>query len=203
MVNAILMLTIDLLMKVYGCKAAKAELWLPYLQSAARFADVDQDRNRLACFLAQIGHESGRLRYTREIWGPTKQQLRYEYGTPLAKTLGNFAPGDGKRYMGRGLIQITGRMNYRVTAAQMHAAVEAEYSGEGSPIEVPDFEAAPEALERPVWAAMSAALFWRQRKLNTCADSHDFITMTKRINGGINGLADRQALYGSALGALI
>ena len=197
------MLTTGLLMKVYGGKAAKAQLWLPYLESATRFAEVDADHNRLACFLAQIGHESGRLRYTREIWGPTQQQLRYEYGTPLAKTLGNFEPGDGKRYMGRGLIQITGRLNYRVATAKMRAAVEEEYSQAGSPIEVPDFEANPEMLERPFWAAMSAALYWRQRKLNTYADKHDFVTLTRRINGGINGLADRQALYGVALGALI
>ncbi|HEX8963342.1 MAG TPA: glycoside hydrolase family 19 protein [Rhodocyclaceae bacterium] len=197
------MLTVSLLMKIYGCKAEKAERWLPYLQSATRFADVDRDPNRLSCFLAQIGHESGRLRYTREIWGPTAQQRRYEYGTPLARTLGNFEPGDGKRYLGRGLIQITGRMNYRVMTQQMSTAVEAEYSGEGSPIDVPDFEESPEALERPFWAAMSAALFWRQRRLNTFADAHDFVTMTRRINGGINGLADRQALYGAALGALI
>ena len=203
MVNAVLMLTTSLLMKVYGCNASKAELWLPHFESATRFAGTDADQNRLACFLAQIGHESGRLRYTREIWGPTSQQLRYEYGTPLARTLGNFQPGDGRRYMGRGLIQITGRMNYRIATARMRAVVEEEYSQEGSPIEVPDFEASPADLERPLWAAMSAALYWRQRDLNSFADRHDFVTLTRRINGGINGLADRQALYGVALGALI
>lgn len=197
------MLTASLLIKVFGCKAERAKTWLPHLEAAARFADVDEDQNRLACFLAQLGHESGRLRYTREIWGPTAQQLRYELGTPLARTLGNFEPGDGKRYMGRGLIQVTGRANYRLAAARMRIAVEDEWSQEGTPIDVPDFEAEPEALERPFWAAMSAALYWRVRKLNGFADRRDFVTLTRRINGGINGLADRQALFSAAFAALI
>ncbi len=63
---------------------------------------------RAAAFLAQVGHESGQLRYLREIWGPTPAQVRYEGRADL----GNAQPGDGKRFMGRGLIQITGRKNY-------------------------------------------------------------------------------------------
>lgn len=197
------MLTASLLIKIYGCKTGQAASWLAHLDAAAKFADVDDDNNRLACFLAQLGHESGRLRYTREIWGPTAQQLRYDYGTPLARTLGNFQPGDGRRYLGRGLIQVTGRMNYQLTAARMRAMLDADCSADGTPVEVPDFEQNPELLELPFWAAMSAALFWRLRKLNNFADRHDFITLTRRINGGINGLADRQALYSLALGALV
>lgn len=193
------MLTTSLLVSLFGCTTSKADFWLPHLQSATAFADVAEDANRLACFLAQVGHESGRLRYVREIWGPTAQQLRYEPGTTLAKTLGNVEPGDGKRYMGRGLIQITGRANYRATTDNMRAAIQ-ELGN--SATEVPDFEAAPEMLETPLWAAMSAALFWRQRKLNTLADARDFVTLTKRINGGTNGLADRQALYAAATSAL-
>jgi putative chitinase len=193
------MLTTSLLVNLFGCTTSKADFWLPHLQSATAFADVAEDANRLACFLAQVGHESGRLRYVREIWGPTAQQLRYEPGTTLAKTLGNVEPGDGKRYMGRGLIQITGRANYRATTDNMRAAIQ-ELGN--SATEVPDFEAAPEMLESPLWAAMSAALFWRQHKLNALADARDFVTLTKRINGGTNGLADRQALYAAASAAL-
>lgn len=182
---------------------ALAESWSPFLAAAARFCDVDEDPYRLACFLAQIGHESGRLRYTREIWGPTPQQLRYDYGTPLAAKLGNFQPGDGKRYMGRGLIQITGRMNYHVTTDQMKDYLKSESAaGEGIP-DVPDFEASPEKLEQPLWASLSGALYWKIKKLNVFADRRDFVTLTQRINGGINGLADRQALFAAAFGALV
>lgn len=197
------MLSEPLLMKVYGCKLDRAALWAPHLQAAARLCDVDEDRNRLACFLAQVGHESGRLRYTREIWGPTAQQRRYEYGTPLAMSLGNFRPGDGKLFMGRGLIQITGRINYHVTTQRMRDALKEGTSDTRDFPEVPDFENEPEALERPIWAALSAALFWKLHTLNTFADRHDFVTLTRRINGGINGLADRQALFATAFSALL
>lgn len=197
------MLSAYVLIKTYGCSTAKANAWLPHLHAAAKFSDVDEDKNRLACFLAQIGHESGRLRYTREIWGPTAQQARYEPDTSLSRTLGNFQSGDGKLYMGRGLIQITGRLNYHATTQQMRGALAADTPGNAAPIATPDFEAQPELLEQPLWAAMSAALYWRQRKLNTYADRHDFVTLTRRINGGLNGLADRQALYSAAFGALV
>jgi putative chitinase len=197
------MISPALLVKVYGCKVDRAELWTPFLQAAARLCDVDEDNNRLACFLAQIGHESGRLRYTREIWGPTKQQLRYEPGTPLAQRLGNFRAGDGKLFMGRGLIQITGRSNYHVTTLQMKKTLEESTSSGANYPDPVDFEAEPAALERPLWAALSAGLFWRIHKLNTHADRHDFVTLTRRINGGINGLAERQALFATAFGSLI
>lgn len=199
------MLTTAVLVRTYGCKAATAQAWLPLIEAASRFCEVDRDANRLAAFLAQVGHESGRLRYTREIWGPTAQQLRYEYGTPLAKQLGNFRPGDGARYRGRGLIQVTGRLNYQLTTRQMQEAFarHASLPDLGAAAAIPDFEAEPEALERPLWAAMSAALYWLTRRLNVPADAHDFVTLTRRINGGINGLADRQALYAAAFAALV
>ena len=151
---------------------------------------------------------SSDLHYTREIWGPTAQQLRYEYGTPLAKQLGNFRAGDGARYRGRGLIQVTGRLNYQLTTRQMqeefarHASLP-ELGAAGAGGGIPDFEAEPEALERPLWAAMSAGLYWLTHRLNVPADTHDFVTLTRRINGGINGLADRQALYAAAFAALV
>ena len=197
------MLSTSVLINTYRCKLSTAQAWAPVLGAAARFCDADLDSNRLACFLAQVGHESGRLRYTREIWGPTAQQLRYDYGTTLAKTLGNFRPGDGKLFMGRGLIQITGRLNYRMASLRMKKFLSQHAADKAAIPEVPDFEEAPTELERPYWAAMSAALYWNTRNLNTYADAHDFVGLTHRINGGINGLADRQALYAAAFSSMI
>lgn len=124
-----------------------------------------------AAFIAQIAHESGQLRYTRELWGPTIAQTRYEGRTDL----GNVVYGDGKRFMGRGLIQVTGRSNY-------------VKCGFGIGL---DLIANPELLETPENASRSAAWFWFNAGLNQYADSGDFTTLTKRINGGLNGLADR------------
>ncbi|MGY2190485.1 glycoside hydrolase family 19 protein [Pseudomonas pergaminensis] len=137
---------------------------------------------RIAAFIAQVGHESGQLRYVREIWGPTAQQAGYEGRVDL----GNTVPGDGFKYRGRGLIQITGRAN--------NAAC-----GEALGL---DLINKPELLEQPQYAAMSAAWFWSTRGLNTLADQGEFLKITRRINGGLNGLADRQALYEKALKVL-
>lgn len=181
------------LQRVYGIRASLAVRWTPLVVKALTLSGCTTPK-RQAAWLAQIGHESGCLRYTREVWGPTKQQLRYELGTTLAKTLGNTQPGDGERYMGRGLIQITGRSNYRMCTERMAGLLEG--------VDVPDFEEQPELLERPDWAALTAALFWKQKNLNRFADSGDFVELTRRINGGFNGLAHRQHLFIAALGEL-
>ena len=130
---------------------------------------------RLPEFLAQIAHESGGFVYTREIWGPTPQQAKYEGRLDL----GNTEPGDGSRYKGRGLIQVTGRANYRAC---------------GLALDLPLLDQ-PELLEKPMPAARSAGWFWQSRKLDACVD---FEQMTRRINGGTNGLADRYAYLGRA-----
>lgn len=186
------MISPSLLTKVYGIKPSSATKWVKHIDAAVRFCDASEPK-RLAAFLAQIGHESGCLRYTREIWGPTDQQRRYDPVTTLAGRLGNIYPGDGKTYMGRGLIQTTGRANYAMTTVMLRKLL--------GPT-VPDFEADPLQLELPSWAALSAGLFWRVKGLNRFADTYDFLTLTRRINGGTNGLAHRQALYTQALGAL-
>lgn len=134
---------------------------------------------RVAAFIAQIGHESGQLRWVREIWGPTAQQLKYEGRADL----GNTEKGDGSKYRGRGLIQVTGRVNYKACGEALGL----------------DLINNPELLELPQHAAMSAAWFWSTRGLNTLADQGEFVKITRRINGGVNGLADRQALYEKAL----
>jgi len=130
---------------------------------------------RQSAFLAQILHESGRLKYVRELWGPTAAQKGYEFRADL----GNTEPGDGFKYRGRGLIQVTGRSNYALCGLALDLDL-LEY---------------PELLEQPVNACRSAGWFWSNHGLNELADAGDFLKITKRINGGTNGLADRQALY--------
>lgn len=181
------------LQRIMGIKPALAARWAPYIARALALSGCTTPQRR-AAWLAQVGHESGCLRYTRELWGPTAQQRRYEPPTSLAGRLGNTAPGDGTRYKGRGLIQITGRANYRLCAERMAGLV--------TGANVPDFEEQPELLERPDWAALSAALYWHTRNLNRWADSGDFAELTRRINGGYNGLAHRQHLHVAALAEL-
>lgn len=183
-------LTANHLQSLYGCAPQKAKRVLPAMLAALHLAQCDEDWNRTACFLAQIGHETGNLVYQREIWGPTKQQLRYEPKTTLSATLGNVFPGDGKRYMGRGWIQVTGRANYAMTTLDLRKLLGPE---------VPDFEADPAKLELPEWAAMSAGNYWLRKRLNRFSDSGDFAELTRRINGGYNGLPHRQTLYARAL----
>jgi putative chitinase len=133
---------------------------------------------RQAAFLAQVLHESGMLRYTTEIWGPTPAQARYEG----RKDLGNTEPGDGVRFMGRGLLETTGRANYDATGQALGV----------------DLLSDPEQLAQPELAARSAGWFWRVHGLNELADVGDFRRITLRINGGTTGLDERVALYARA-----
>ncbi len=136
----------------------------------------------LAQFLAQVMHESGGLRYVREIWGPTKAQKGYEG----RKDLGNTQPGDGKRFMGRDVIQVTGRSNYR----QLTAWVRKTF-GKG-----PDFEANPDLLESPEWLGIGAIWYFLTRKgLIDYARAGNIEMVTRRVNGGLNGYADRLHWY--------
>lgn len=178
-------MTPELLAQAAGIPVARAALWVGPLQSAALYAQLTTPK-RLAAFIAQVGHESAGFRYVREVWGNTPAQLRYEGRADL----GNKVPGDGKRYMGRGLLQVTGRANYRRVSERL--------SGMGAP----DFEQCPLALEEPQWAALSAADYWLDRQLNRYADAEDWRGLTKRINGGYNGLADRLARHERAKAAL-
>ncbi len=107
------MLTSDELRSIMpGLPAAKSAAFLPPLDAAMTEFAIDAPA-RAAAFLAQLAHESGQLRFMEEIWGPTAQQLRYEPASSLATSLGNTQAGDGKRFKGRGPIQITGRANYQ------------------------------------------------------------------------------------------
>ncbi|NNB12054.1 glycoside hydrolase family 19 protein [Pseudomonas fragi] len=159
-----------------------AGVFVPVLNAAMGHYQIIGPK-RVAAFIAQIGHESGQLKYVKEIWGPTAAQARYEG----RKDLGNTVAGDGSKYRGRGLIQITGRANYMAC-------------GEGLGL---DLIKQPELLEKPQHACMSAAWFWATKGLSTLADAGQFDKITQRINGGQNGAADRQALYARALKVLV
>jgi putative chitinase len=137
---------------------------------------------RIAAFLAQLAEESGELHYRREIWGPTPAQAAYEGRADL----GNTEPGDGFRYRGRGLIQITGRANYAEAGAAL-----------GS-----DLVSSPELLEDWRFATASAAWFWQSRGCNALADQGDFNGVTRRINGGLTHLDRRFVYYTRAKSAL-
>lgn len=169
------------LLQIFPNAGRNAGVFVPALNTAMnRYGIVGTAR--AAAFIAQVGHESGQLRYLREIWGPTAQQAGYEGRADL----GNTVKGDGSKYRGRGLIQITGRANY----AQC---------GEALGLDLVD---KPELLELPQHAAMSAAWFWKQKRLNDLADRDQFLTITRRINGGLNGIDDRLELWKTAQAVL-
>lgn len=133
---------------------------------------------RQAAFIAQIAHESGELRYVEEI----ASGIAYEY----RKDLGNTQPGDGMKFKGRGLIQITGRNNYHECGKALGV----------------DLITNPELLETNDLACRSAAWFWASRGLNDLADRGDFERITKRINGGLNGYQERLVYHARAKTAL-
>jgi predicted chitinase len=141
---------------------------------------------RAAAFLAQLAHESGQLRFMEEIWGPTAAQQRYEPPSDLASRLGNTQPGDGARFKGRGPIQITGRANYKRYGDLLGVDL----------ISNPDLAATPQI------AFQLAAAYWTANGLNELADAGDFTTITRRINGGVNGLEDRLKFYDIAKNVL-
>ncbi|NCB43465.1 MAG: glycoside hydrolase family 19 protein [Clostridia bacterium] len=171
-------LTTEHLKRIYQfAKLQKIQLYLPYINQYAVEYDVTNTL-RIAAFLAQIGHESGQLNYCQEIADGSAYEGRQD--------LGNLFKGDGKRYKGRGLIQITGRANYTDISFDFDV----------------DFVRHPERLAEPEWAVRSAYWYWNRRKLNILADQKDFRKITKLINGGYNGYNDRVALYEKALKVL-
>ena len=174
-------ITVQQLLLILPNAGQIAGVFVPVLNTAMnRFQIVDT--KRVAAFIAQIGHESGQLKYVKEIWGPTAAQSRYEGRADL----GNTQSGDGSKYRGRGLIQITGRANYKACGDALGL----------------DLINQPQLLEKPQHACMSAAWFWASKGLSTLADEGKFEIITRRINGGLNGLADRQMLYARALKVL-
>ncbi|CAK0780383.1 putative chitinase [Gammaproteobacteria bacterium] len=173
----------SLISAVMPSAKVKAKIFEKPLQQAMIAFDI-LGVLREAAFLAQIAHESGELHHVREIWGPTDWQVKYEGH----KGLGNILPGDGKRFMGRGLIQLTGRDNYRRCSLALFQDDRLLNN--------------PTLLEEPENAALSAAWYWNERRINVPADAGDFQTVTKRINPALLGFQKRQAYYQLALECL-
>ena len=203
-------LTVDQVARATGATQANAAKFLPFLQGTCKAYDITSP-NRIAGFLSQIGHESGGLSALTEslnysvdallkIFGRHRiseadakrhgrflsQRANQEaianliYGGDWGrKHLGNTQPGDGWRFRGRGLKQLTGRDNYKRCGDAIGG----------------DFIAKPDDLLLPVNAALSAGWFWHTNGLNKLADMGDVRAMTKVVNGGANGLTERQALF--------
>ena len=181
-------------LKAAACTTTtNAQLFLPYLNDTLAKYNILSPVRQL-CFMAQVSHESGGLYYTEELASGTAYEGR--------ASLGNTQPGDGPRFKGRGLIQITGRANYQLlsNALQADFITNPTLLG-GKNITV----CTPDQLK---YAALSAGWFWNKVNLNIFADKislqqpidegtnlDNFKEITRRINGGFNGLADRLHRY--------
>ena len=163
--------TRDQLLKIMPTAKSRVDKFLVFINRYAPEFGITTSL-RMAHYLAQIAHESCELKYTKELASGAK----YDTGK-LAVTLGNtpVADGDGQRYKGRGLIQLTGKDNYKAYK---------EYCGF-------DVVAKPELLEQPLGAVRSSMWYWQTHGLNSLADKDDVKAVTKRINGGYNGIANR------------
>lgn len=193
------MITLELLQEIApNTKAEKLEGFVEGLQDACDRFEINTV-SRLSCFLAQVAHESGGFNAVKEnlnygakglmttfhkYFPDEHTALAYERqpekiaNRVYANRMGNGdeASGDGFKYRGRGLIQLTGHDNYHAFASDMGLSI----------------DEAIEYLETYEGAAMSAAWFWWRNNLNTWADQEDMLTLTKRINGGTIGLEDRK-----------
>jgi putative chitinase len=167
-------------------------------------------KERLAAFIAQCAHESGNFKWLKENLNYSAEALDRVFpkyfknagrdaedyhrqpekiaNVVYASRMGNgdTDSGDGWKFCGRGLIQLTGRENYTWFAASLDM----------------DVEDVPEYLETFEGAVQSACFFWEQNDLNKWADEGDILTLTKRINGGTIGLEDRKKHYAHALEVL-
>lgn len=161
--------------------AVNAQNMMSVLVAVDRYGEeLGMDRaHRAVQFYAQIMHEGGDFQYDREIWGPTPAQERYDTRVDLGNTPAK--DGDGKLYMGRTAMQITGKANYRAFTdwCRSHS------------MNCPDFVRNPDALNTDPWEGLGPLWYWDVHELNTYADSGDIEMITRRINGGVNGLADR------------
>lgn len=203
------MITRDILAVIMPLAGAQAGRFLDPINSAmAEFGITTPDRE--AAFLAQAAHESSQLLHLAEnlnysadgllaTWPrrftPVEAAAYARQPERIANRLyalrmgnGDESSGDGWRFRGRGLFQITGRANYRQCSMDLY--------GDEFLIEQ------PELLEQPDGACRSAGWYWQSRGLNQWADAGDFKTLTLRINGGLNRYPDRLAFYEKAKGTL-
>lgn len=194
------MITLELLTLSQTCTPMMAEKWLIPLRFTCEKYEINTP-DRIAGFLSQCGHESGGFRFTVENLNYRAEALtrmwplRFPRGVAESYAMqperianrayadrmgnGDEASGDGWTYRGRGLIQLTGKNNY----------AEFSLSADNNALVNPDLVAEPEL------AALSAGWFWSMNGLNPLADAKDIVGMTKKINGGTNGLDDRQMRY--------
>jgi putative chitinase len=201
------MITLELLHAV--CPKTKDSVldgYIEPLNTVGEYYEMFININRIAGFLAQLAHESGGFNFTKENLNYSAKGLmttfkkyfpdettakRYERKPEMIANKvyanrmknGDEASGDGYRFCGRGLIQLTGRDNYTKFAEALEMSIEDTVS----------------YLETPNGAVASAGWFWDNNKLNQYCDSGDFVTLTKRINGGTIGLEDRKHHYEIAL----
>jgi putative chitinase len=187
------MLSLDQLLKATVCSKTNAQKFLQAVSDTCDKYNISTPA-RMLCFLSQVGHESGGLYYTEELASGRAYEGR--------KDLGNTQPGDGPRYKGRGLIQITGRANYAALSKDLGV----DFINNPSLLGGKNVSVCtPEQLK---YAALSAGWFWNKNKLNDYADRIDvsrsievdpnlqaFKDLTRRINGGYNGLQDRVARF--------
>jgi len=188
-------------------QTTRADAYVEPLNAAMQFAEVNTPL-RTAMFLAQLAHESSQLNRIVENLNYSEQGLLdtfpkyFDAGSArnyarqkerIANRVyadrlgnGNEASGDGWKYRGRGLIQVTGKSNY-------------DDCGKALALNLVD---APEQLEQPMLAARSAAWFWKAKGLNALSDAQDIVGATKRINGGDKGLKDRREFYEKAKATL-
>ncbi len=176
----------------------KAQVYMPHINTVLPKFGIDTSL-RMAHFLAQISHESGGLHYIEENLNYSAKALRVTFrkyfdtlelaqayerqpekiaNRVYANRMGNGdeASGDGWKYRGRGLIQLTGKENYQHFSKEFGV----------------DCVNNPDLIKEPEWALTSACWFWKKRSLNKYADTDDIHMVTKRINGGTNGLLHRQ-----------
>ena len=224
------MLTREIMLQLFPKSAGTVDLYLPFVQAATRRRQINTPR-RLAAFLAQVGHESAgfstlveNLNYSADglaaTWGARFAQKNAD-GSYVMSSQGNRSrrvpnadalvlqrrpeaianrvysdrlgngsqdSGDGWRYRGRGLIQITGKINYRLCSLGLFGDMRLLTN--------------PQLLQEWQWAVESAGWYWDSRNINALADGDDFDRVTRAINGGLNGQAQRLALYHQALGLL-
>lgn len=208
-----MMVTIEQLAAACGANRTRAALMLPGLNEALAEFPINTQA-RLGMFLANVGHETCRLLYLSELWGPTPQQRRYErdVNAPwpdspqqakddrfsvnrLAYMLGNDAVGDGKRYAGHGFLQNTGKTNHRLATAHLRLRL--------PHLEVPDFVMTPTQLATSEWGWMAAAEYAERVGCLQAADRGDFDAFCDLINlgretakvGDSNGYPERLGLW--------
>ncbi|HSF93859.1 MAG TPA: peptidoglycan-binding protein [Thermohalobaculum sp.] len=149
----------------------------PVLRPTLAEYDIDSAL-RIGHFVAQVAHESAGFRTTEEFASGAAYEGRAD--------LGNTQPGDGKLFKGRGLIQLTGRANYKTFGRRMGV----------------DLVSDPEAAAEPVLSLRIACEYWKDRRINQWADRDNLVRVTKKINGGTNGLEDRRQYLAKAKNAL-